>query len=212
MRSSVLLALASGLLTHALPTDPKTSLNAVNARRPWTPVLPYPAGDSAATCPLGPGPDPYSTLEVPKKRSLTTDSYSTLEVPAPKKRSLTTATPLRRRNNLCKQIANGNVNNFSNPIGNTAETLLIAGATYVFSWAFDAYISQINAWRTNPDGTYTMFQSTGYNGGVGTMTLNIEQTANVHFELRFSGFTRYGDDFWSGLFALFQTANGNQNP
>ncbi len=44
------------------------------------------------------------------------------------------------------------------------------------------------------------------------MTLNIEQTANVHFEIRFSGFTLYGDDDYSGEVALFQTANGNQNP
>ena len=196
MRSSVLLALASGLLTHALPAGPNTSLNAVNARRQWTPVLPYPAGDSAATCPLGPGPDPYSTLEVPGR----------------KKRSLTTATRLHRRSNLCKQIANGNVNHFDNPIGNTQELLLIAGATYVFSWALDAYIRQIRAWRHNQDGSFAVIQSTGYNGGVGTMTLNIDQTADVHFEIQFSGFTLYGDDDYSGEFALFQTANGNQNP
>ncbi|KAK0507986.1 hypothetical protein JMJ35_009875 [Cladonia borealis] len=189
MRFSVLLALASGLLTHALPTGPNTSLNAVNARPQWTPDLPYPAGDSAATCPLGPGPNPFSTLEVPER----------------KKRSFTTATHLRRRNQICRQIAHCNVNHFAVQDGNTQEVLLIAGATYVFSWSLNEIIRWITALRNNPDGTSTIIQRTRFDAGRGTMTLNIDQTALVHFQIFFRWI---GHIDISGEFALFQIGPG----
>lgn len=186
MHFSVLLTLASGLLTHALPTGPNTSLNAVNARLQWTPDLPYPAGDSAATCPLGPGPNPFSTLEVPER----------------KERSLTTATHLRRRNEICRQIAHGRLNQFGGSVHYTQEVLLIAGATYVFSWAMNTVVFWVNALRHNHDGTSTIIQRTRFDAVRGTMTLNIDQTALVHFQFFFR---------WvgiSGEYALYQIGPG----
>ena len=44
------------------------------------------------------------------------------------------------------------------------------------------------------------------------MMLNIDQAADVHFEIQFSDHNPYGLYDVSGEFALFQTANGNQNP
>lgn len=196
MRSSLLLALISGLLTYALLTAPDTGLHALNVRRQWTPVVAYPAGYSVATCPVVPGLNPYSTLQVPGST----------------KRSLTTAPRLRRRNNLCGQIAHGNINGFANRVGNTDEVLLIAGATYVFSWALDEFISYVRVWRHNHDGSFTAIQTASHNQGRGNMTLNVDQTAGVHFEIRFIRIYPYGLYDVNGEFALFQTANGNQNP
>ena len=91
MRSSVILTLASGLLTYALPTALDTSLIAVNATLQWMPDPPYPPGYSPAICPLGPRPNPWSTLEAPEW----------------KERSLTTATHLRRRHKICRSVRGG---------------------------------------------------------------------------------------------------------
>lgn len=47
------------------------------------------------------------------------------------------------------------------------------------------------------------------------MMLNMDQSADVHFEIQFSDHDPhdpYGFYPVNGEFALFQTANGNQNP
>ena len=183
MRSSVLLALASGLLAYALPTALNTSLNAVNARLQWTPDLPYPTGDSVATCPLDSGPNPLSTLEVPER----------------KERSFTTATYLRRRNEICRQIIYGNLEHYSHRIYLTQKVLLIAGVTYVFSWAMNTVNPSVQAWRYNQDRTFTIIQVSSFNTGRGTMTLNMNQTAHIRFIILFDLYPNV-----SGEYALFQ--------
>ena len=186
MRSSVLLALVSGLLTYALTTAPDTSLNAVNATLQWTPDLPYPAGYSAATCPLDPGPNPFSTLEVLER----------------KERSFTTATHLRRRNQICRQIIHGNLEHFPRRFSQTEQVLLVAGVTYVFSWAMNAGNTWVTAWRCDNDGTGTIIQYSSHYTGRGGMTLNINQTAYVRFRMEFTAAGPYPDV--SGEYALFQ--------
>ena len=189
MRPSVLLALASGLLAHALPTTPTTSLNAVNTRRQYTPDLPIPGGTS---CPAVPGPNPYSNN--------------------PTKRSLTTATHLRRQNELCKQIASTPVNHFRTGLYTTVDILLIQGATYVFSWGLNEIITQVRAMARNADGSYRAMQNSSPNFGAGTMTLTNAEPLNVHFEIQFDDMNPYEVYDVSGEVALFQTANGDQNP
>ena len=189
MLSSVLV-LASGLLTYALPTASNTSLNAVNARLQWTPDLPYPTGDSAATCPLSPGTNPFSTLEV-------------LEW---KERSLNTTTHVRRHNKICRQIIHGNLEHYPHRVSQTEEVLLVAGVTYVFSWAMNRGNTWVYAWRYNYDGTVTYIQGSDHNEGRGTMTLNINQTAHMHFFMFFSVAGVHPDV--SGEYALFQIGPG----
>ena len=190
MRSSVLLTLASGLLTYALPTTPDTSLIAVNATLQWMPDPPYPPGFSPAICPLGPGPNPWSTLEAPEG----------------KERSLTTATHLRRRNVICRQIAHRNLYNFQRMVGEMQDVLLVAGFAYVFSWSMTKPIFWVSAWRRKHDGTYTIIQHEEFNEDWAGMTLIIDKTAPV----RFTFFFKHTDDV-TGKFALFQLGPG-QDP
>ena len=187
MRFPILLALASRLLTYALHINTNTSLNIINARPEWTPNLPYPTGYSPATCPLRPGPN----------------SFCPLQVQGWKKRSVTTTTHLRRRTEVCRLIKQCIINNRLIFYGLTKEVLLTKGAIYVFSWTLNA-VALIDAYRRNPDGTLTFIQSDDSHTEMGTITLNIDQTAPVQFRISFSGAP------WSvsGEIALFQIGPG----
>ena len=231
MHLGLFLALGSALLTHALPTSPTTNSNKIHPRvggwipnlaallthapptspttnsdelHPrdfgWIPSLPYPPHNNAATCPINPGPNPWANNLSPSKRSL---------IASPSPLLATTSNIRRQPNPLCQQVASGKISNFwsDDLLGNTSELLLLAGATYVFSWAFSDWIGRITAWRNNGDGTWTDIQETGMNEGAGTMTLQMGAAAHVHFEIQVGV-----PHAISGQFVLFQTANGDVNP
>lgn len=183
MRFSILLALASRLLTYALHIDTNTSLNIINARPEWTPNLPYPTGYSPATCPLRPGPN----------------SFCPLEVLGWKKRSVTTTTHLHRRTKYCMEIKQCIINNHYGLYGRTQEVLLIKGAIYVFSWTLNAQPNLVTAWRRDHPNTYLYrFQFSNSRARTDTMTLNIDQTGYVSFSLDIYSYPV------SGEVALFQ--------
>ncbi|KAL6713259.1 hypothetical protein ACLMJK_008724 [Lecanora helva] len=197
MRLSRLFIVASTLCVWALPATPDMSTGAMLKRQ--APALPFPSGQSSDTCPAS-GGNTYDSLEPSRRRSL-----------GQFRRASTGSLQSRA---LCSELAHGNLNHFPNQVGNTAERLLTVGATYVFSWAFNEIVAAINVWRHNADGTFTQIQSTGHNQGSGTMTVQINggDNVNVHFEVVFDDYNPYGVYDVSGEFALFQTANGDQNP
>ena len=177
-------------------------LGSAVSKRDDVPPLYYPLGQSAATCPAN-GTNAYDGLEPPKRRKRSVSGPENL---IPRK--------LLETRSLCAQVAQGNLNGYANQVGNTAERLLTAGATYVFSWAFNELVQAVRAWRHNADGTFAQIQSQGWNQGYGTMTLNIPggDDMNVHFEIDFDDSNPYGIYNVDGEFALFQTATGDRNP
>ena len=186
---------AIGLLAAPLTSEAESGV--MNTKRDL--ALPFPSGQTADTCPHfcpQTGCDFYDGLEPQRrKRSEHVTEPST--------------SPLLPRS-LCGQIAQGHLNGYAQPMGNTAEHVLLAGASYVFSWAFNEIVSRIVAFRNDGNGQWTEIEETGMNQGSGTMTIE-GAGAPVHFVI-FFGNNPFNIFDITGEFALFQVANGDQNP
>lgn len=121
----------------------------------------------------------------------------------------------RPDNPICNQIAaNDAVSNFPNFIANTGTITLVAGVTYVFSWAFDTAVTTIWVWA-GPDGGHlevVEVQHVAANHPDGTWEFTMPgehgQELTAHFEIWFQnpgGWGAEDDDNAniSGQFALF---------
>lgn len=155
MHPSVLLALASALLTHALPTGPNLNPTELHPRAQWVPNLPYPSGYTAASCPANPNP-----WGAPSKRAIQTSA-------------------------LCQQVASINYNNVyqQNLILTPPPVHLNASGTYAVAWGLNQYVTHVTVWQNLPDGTSTQLQAQGFNSGVGMMTMNYGPAMDVHFDI-----------------------------
>lgn len=147
MRTILLSALLSGIYAHPLGEDHNTkSSKEKRCGHSHCPLLPYPSGFNARTCPdatNGYNPFAIGLAVAPNKRSIIpTTTTTTTHTENADRLPL-----LQGRMNTCSEVAvTESVINFPGPIGNTAEIYLFANSRYTLTFDFDRVVKKVIAW------------------------------------------------------------------
>ena len=204
------LLLLQPLFFNALPLLYSELLKRCDSRLPAIcPVLlPLPAptgfGASGDCTSARSGNDPWAGIFDPPQHT----RHST----GPTRNDIVPRRPTSNGNPLCQQIAsNTDIRNFHYGIGMTGKILLKAGATYILSWTFDKAVDTITAFSYESTGAYhqvgaaiDIFQH------FGTMQVTVPRDLLVQFKFMFEYMFHW--QTVDGQIALFQVANGDQNP